>query len=83
MSLTSCKFPCDKFRIVHISDLHLSTFDDSKERFRRFIDEINKHKPDLVCFTGDLVTLGKEEAEPYTDILKSIGSKYSVLSDSL
>ena len=70
----------DGFRIVHISDLHLSTFDDSKERFRRFIDEINKHKPDLVCFTGDLVTLGKEEAEPYTDVLKSIGSKYGVLS---
>ena len=24
----------DGFRIVHISDLHLSTFDDSRERFR-------------------------------------------------
>ena len=31
----------DGFRIVHISDLHLSTFDDSRERFRGFIDEIN------------------------------------------
>ena len=70
----------DGFRIVHISDLQLSTFDDSKERFREFIDEINKHTPDLVCFTGDLVTLGKDEAEPYTDYLKSIKSKYGVLS---
>ena len=70
----------DGFRIVHISDLHLSTFDDSKERFKGFIDEISKHKPDLVCFTGDLVTLGKEEAEPYTDILKEIDSKHGVLS---
>ena len=70
----------DGFKIVHISDLHLSTFDDSKDRFKRFIDEINKHKPDLVCFTGDLVTLGKSEAEPYTDILKAIKSKHGVLS---
>lgn len=70
----------DGFKIVHISDLHLSTFDDSKERFRGFIDEINKHNPDVICFTGDLVTLGKEEAEPYTDILKEIRSRYGVLS---
>ena len=70
----------DGFRIVHISDLHLSTFDDSRERFREFIDEINIHTPDLVCFTGDMVTLGKEEAEPYTDILKEIRSVYGVLS---
>ena len=70
----------DGFKIVHISDLHLSTFDDSRERFRGFIDEINRHNPDLVCFTGDLVTLGKEEAEPYTDILKGIRSKHGVLS---
>ena len=53
----------DGFKIVHISDLHLSTFDDSRERFRGFIAKINKHNPDLVCFTEDLVTLGKEEAE--------------------
>ena len=70
----------DGFKIVHISDLHLSTFDDSRERFRGFIDEINKHNPDIVCFTGDLVTLGKEEAEPYTEILKGIRSRYGVLS---
>ena len=70
----------DGFKIVHISDLHLSTFDDSRDRFRGFIDEINKHNPDLVCFTGDMVTIGKEEAEPYTAILRGIKSKYGVLS---
>ena len=70
----------DGFRIVHISDLHLSTFDDSKDRFKGFIDEINKDQPDLICFTGDLVTLGKSEAEPYTEILQTINSKHGVLS---
>lgn len=68
------------FKIVHISDLHLSTFDDSPERFNTCIDEINRHCPDLVCFTGDMVTIGRSEAEPYTQILKNISSEYGVLS---
>ena len=70
----------DGFKIVHISDLHLSTFDDSPERLNTFIDEINRHSPDLVCFTGDMVTVGRSEAEPYTDILKNISSGHGVLS---
>ena len=70
----------DGFKIVHISDLHLSTFDDSPERFNTFIEEINRHCPDLVCFTGDMVTVGRSEAEPYTHILKNISSEYGVLS---
>lgn len=70
----------DGFKIVHISDLHLSTFDDSPQHFEKFIEEINRHRPDLVCFTGDMVTVGRSEAEPYTDILKKISAKYGVLS---
>lgn len=70
----------DGFKIVHISDLHLSTFDDSPERLNTFIEEINKHCPDLVCFTGDMVTIGRSEAEPYTDILRKISATHGVLS---
>lgn len=70
----------DGFKIVHISDLHLSTFDDSPERLNIFIEEINKQFPDIVCFTGDMVTIGKSEAEPYTDILKKISAIHGVLS---
>ena len=70
----------DGFKIVHISDLHLSTFDDSPERLNTFIEEINKHAPDIVCFTGDMVTIGRSEAEPYTDILRKISAKHGVLS---
>lgn len=70
----------DGFKIVHISDLHLSTFDDSHEKFETFVDEINRHSPDLICFTGDLVTIGRSEAEPYTDILRKMKAKHGVLS---
>jgi predicted MPP superfamily phosphohydrolase len=70
----------DGFKIVHISDLHLSTFDDSPERLNTFIEEINKHCPDLVCFTGDMVTIGRSEAEPYTDILRKISATHGIIS---
>ena len=70
----------DGFKIVHISDLHLSTFDDSPERLDTFIEEINQNCPDIVCFTGDMVTVGRSEAEPYTDILKKISATRGVLS---
>lgn len=68
------------FKIVHISDLHLSTFDDDRERFMTFIDEINRHNPDIICFTGDMVTIGRSEAEPYTDMLKQLKARHGVLS---
>ena len=70
----------DGFKIVHISDLHLSTFDDSPEKLETFIDEINRHSPDLICFTGDMVTIGKKEAEPYTAVLKSMTARHGVMS---
>ena len=70
----------DGFRIVHISDLHMSTFDDSPEKFQTFIDEINRHSPDLICFTGDLVTIGRSEAEPYTEMLSKMNATHGVLS---
>lgn len=70
----------DGFRVVHISDLHLSTFDDRPDQLEKFVDRINDRHPDLVCFTGDLVTSGRKEAEPYTETLSKIVSKHGVIS---
>lgn len=70
----------DGYRIVHISDFHLNSFDGHHEKLERLIDEINAQKPDLICFTGDLVTVGTEEAEPYSGTLKSLYGKDGVIS---
>lgn len=70
----------DGFRIVHISDLHLSTFDDNPKKLQHFVDVINVQRPDLICFTGDLVTIGRQEAEPYTETLKGLKATYGVAS---
>lgn len=70
----------DGFRIVHISDLHLSTFDDKPEMLEKVVDMVNEQSPDLICFTGDLVTTGRKEAEPYTSKLLKLSAKFGVAS---
>ena len=68
------------YKIVHISDLHLSTFNDRPAALQRIVDSINAQQPDLICFTGDLVTIGVSEANPYTDILRQLHATDGVVS---
>ena len=79
---TSDKVPAafDGCKIVHISDLHLSSMADSPEFLQRVIDTINAQQPDLICFTGDFVGFGVEEARPFTDMLLQLRAKDGVVS---
>ena len=51
---TTKEIGTDKFRIVQISDSHLGTTIDGKE-FSKYMEDINKLKPDVVVVTGDFV----------------------------
>ena len=68
------------YKIVHISDLHLSSFADSPEFLQRVIDTINAQQPDLICFTGDFVGFGVEEAIPFTHTLRQLHAKDGIMS---
>lgn len=68
------------YKIVQISDLHLSTFNDHPEALQRVVDSINAQKPDLICFTGDFVSMGISEAIPYTEILRRLQATDGVVS---
>lgn len=68
------------YKIVHISDFHLSTYDGHPEKVQRLVDSINALQPDLICFTGDLVTINTAEATPYTHILQGLHAKDGVMS---
>ena len=48
----------DGFKIAHISDFHLDSFDKNKEMgfVEEIIDRIANEQPDIVCFTGDPVS---------------------------
>ena len=79
---TSPQIPAtfNNYKIVHISDLHLSSFADSSDLLQRIIDTINAQQPDLICFTGDFVGFGVEEALPFTDILRQLHAKDGITS---
>ena len=79
---TSPQIPADfnSYKIVHISDLHLSSFADSPAFLQRIIDTINAQQPDLICFTGDFVGFGVEEAIPFTHILRQLHAKDGIMS---
>ena len=68
------------YKIIHISDLHLSSFADLHAFLQRIIDTINAQQPDLICFTGDFVRFGVDEAIPFTHILRQLHAKDGIMS---
>jgi len=70
----------DKLKIVHISDLHLSTFDKHPEFLFEIVGRVNAQTPDIICFTGDLVTIGVSEAQRYTEVLRGFKARYGIYS---
>ena len=79
---TSTQVPVafNDYKIVHISDLHLSSFADSPAFLQRIIDTINAQQPNLICFTGDFVGFGVEEAIPFTQTLRQLHAKDGIMS---
>jgi len=75
-------------KIVHFTDLHYKKIITEK-RVKELINEINKLKPDLVIFTGDLInkdyTLQNNDINFLIEQLSKIESKYgcySILGDN-
>lgn len=74
----------DGYRIVHISDMHLMSFAGRERALKRAVGKINALEPDLIAFTGDLVTLGPEELDGLQDILSAMKARdgvYAVLGN--
>lgn len=76
----------DGLRIVHISDIHLDGWKGHEGELRQRVDEINALQPDIICFTGDLVSLSPGELKPFVPILRQLrtregGGIYAVLGN--
>ncbi len=70
----------DGYKIVQISDLHLKSFYGDTLFLERMVKTINNFKPDIVCVTGDIVSLKADEILPYKGVLSLIKAKDGVFS---
>lgn len=71
------------FKIVHFSDLHFGTTVSFKE-LENIVNEINKLKPNIVVFTGDLIDkdteLNKDNTEKFISLLSKIDADVKKLA---
>ena len=68
------------FRIIQISDLHTGSLQGLQQKIMKAIDLINKEKPDLIFFTGDMVNDFAEEMDGWIHILKQLHAKHGKFS---
>jgi predicted MPP superfamily phosphohydrolase len=82
VEITSAELPkeFDRLKIVHISDLHLKSFYGDTTVISQMVDKINSLNPDIVCVTGDIVSLTADEILPYKPQLSRIKAKEGVYS---
>ena len=70
----------DGYRVIHISDMHLNSFAGREKALQRAVEKINALNPDVVLFTGDLVSLGHWELDGMQEILADVRAKDGVFS---
>lgn len=64
-------------KIIHISDIHTGSFDDS-DAVLRGIKMINEEEPDLILFTGDIVNHKTDEIVPFIPVLQQLKAKLGI-----
>ena len=69
----------DGFRIAHISDIQVDRFT-GKRKVEQYIDSVNAQHPDLVVFTGDLVTHGTEYIDRGARWLGQLQARYGTVA---
>ncbi|WML45802.1 metallophosphoesterase [Neobacillus sp. PS3-40] len=72
------------WKIVQFSDVHLG-FHYGIDDFKKVVKMINKLKPDIIFFTGDLIQLGNKQPELAIPLLKELnalcGGKWAVIGN--
>jgi predicted MPP superfamily phosphohydrolase len=69
----------DGFKIVHISDIHSGSFQNTKA-VERGVNMILAEKADLILFTGDLVNDRADEMQEYKAIFSKLNAAHGVYS---
>jgi len=75
LSVPSLPARLNGLKIVHISDIHLGGFENGRF-LKRCVDKINRIKPDLILFTGDMVNNFYQEMAGFGDELSMLNAQY-------
>lgn len=67
----------DRLRIVHISDIHADNRTKAR-KIARYVKKVNKLKPDIVFFTGDLIGSNKDDIKMAANTLGKIKSRHKM-----
>lgn len=65
----------DGYKILHISDFHLASLYGDTKVVSEWVDMMNAENPDMICFTGDMVSVLSDEIMPHLDALKRLKAK--------
>ena len=72
----------DGYRIVQFSDIHLGSM--RSELLERAVEQMNRQRPDMIAFTGDIQNMRPDELTRHTSTLRRLHAKdgvYSVLGN--
>lgn len=70
----------ERFKIVQISDLHISSFGTDTTYVSQVVERVNELRPDLIVFTGDIVTRKTDELLPFVSTLARLSAPDGVLA---
>jgi uncharacterized protein len=70
----------DGYRVVQLSDLHLSSFRYRKGSLERAVNKVNALNPDIIAFTGDMIVHGPDELDNTAGILHGLKADDGVIS---
>lgn len=73
-TIVSKKLPdeFDGYKILHFSDLHAGIYGTDTKVIDRLVKEINSTNPDIIVFTGDIVSHKTSELAPFIKSLKNL-----------
>lgn len=65
----------DGYKVLQISDWHFVSLHGSEKEVSEWVDMMNAENPDIICFTGDIITVLSDEMLPFMDALKRLRAK--------
>ena len=70
----------DGLKLIQFSDLHAGSVSGNQHKYLTAVSMINKEKPDIIFFTGDIVNEFAGELNGWEDILSQLDATYGKFS---